>query len=75
MPSLAQLGKGISVLPRLDFMVYTTFMDDLTFALILILVTVTLYYIGLRWWRYRRAAKLADNLLAEVVKGKDSFRR
>ncbi|MBI5854803.1 MAG: hypothetical protein HZB35_06155 [Nitrospirae bacterium] len=29
-----------------------------------------------RWiWRRRRAAKLADALLAEIVKGKDAFRR
>ncbi len=29
-----------------------------------------------RWlWRRRRAAKLADQLIEEVVKGKDAFRR
>ena len=50
-------------------------MDDLTGVLILSLAAVVLYFIGLRWWRYRRAAKLADHLLEEVVKGKDSFRR
>jgi len=28
-----------------------------------------------RWIRRRRAARLADQLLDEVVKGKDAFRR
>ncbi len=28
-----------------------------------------------RWYRYRTAAKLADRLLEDVVKGKDAFRR
>lgn len=33
--------------------------------------------IGLiRWWYRRRvAAKLADQMLSEVIKGKDAFRR
>lgn len=50
-------------------------MSDVGFALILSIGTVIVYMIVLRWWRYRRAAKLADSLLEEVIKGKDSFRR
>ena len=50
-------------------------MEGLSTALIIILVTVVLYLIGLRWWRYRRASKLADKLLSDVIKSKDSFRR
>ena len=50
-------------------------MDDLSTGLILVLGTIITYLIGLRWWRYRRAGKLADKLLAEVIKGKDAFRR
>ena len=50
-------------------------MDGLSTVLILSLVAIVAYVMILRWWRYRQAAKLADNLLKEVVKGKDSFRR
>jgi hypothetical protein len=31
--------------------------------------------LGLPWYRKRRAAKSADKLLADVLKGKDAFRR
>jgi hypothetical protein len=31
--------------------------------------------LGLRWRRRTRAARLADALLADVLKAKDSFRR
>ncbi len=50
-------------------------MEGLSTALIIILAAIVLYLIGLRWWRYRRAAKLADKLLSDVIKSKDSFRR
>lgn len=50
-------------------------MSDLTFALLLSIGTVVVYVLLSRWWRYRRAAKLADSLLEEVIKGKDSLRR
>jgi len=30
---------------------------------------------GYRWYRHRRAGKLADELLAAALKDKDSFRR
>lgn len=57
------------------FFDYTTTMSDLTFALVLAIGTAIVYVVVARWWRYRRAAKLADSLLEEVIKGKDSFRR
>ena len=50
-------------------------MDGLSTALIIIFITIVVYIIGLRWWRHRRAARLADKLLADVIKSKDSFRR
>ena len=50
-------------------------MDSVTTGLLLILGTIVIYAMTIRWWRYRRAAKLADKLLAEVIKGKDAFRR
>lgn len=30
---------------------------------------------GIQWWRRRTAAKKADELLSNIVKGKDAFRR
>jgi hypothetical protein len=50
-------------------------MDDFSTGLFLVLGTIIVYMLVLRWWRYRRAAKLADQLLADVIKGKDAFRR
>ena len=50
-------------------------MDDVTVPLLLVICTVVIYFLVLRWWRHRKAAKLADKLLADVVKGKDSYRR
>ena len=50
-------------------------MDSVTTGLLLILGTIVVYAVTIRWWRYRRAAKLADKLLAEVIRGKDAFRR
>jgi hypothetical protein len=50
-------------------------MDSLTTGLILTLGTILVYTIVQKWWRRRRAAKLADELLADVIKGKDAYRR
>jgi hypothetical protein len=50
-------------------------MDNITTGLLLTLGTIVIWAITIRWWRYRRAAKLADKLLAEVIRGKDAFRR
>ena len=50
-------------------------MDSLTTGLILALCTILVYTIVQKWWRRRQAAKLADKLLADVIKGKDAFRR
>jgi len=50
-------------------------MNDWTGALILCVIVIPLYLMGQRWWRNRQAAKLADRLLEEIVKDKDSFRR
>jgi len=50
-------------------------MDSLTIGFILTLTTILIYTMGQKWWRHRRAAKLADKLLADVIKDKDAFRR
>jgi len=34
-----------------------------------------LFALGRRWYRQRVAAKSADQLLADVLKGKDAYRR
>jgi len=50
-------------------------MDSLTTGLVLTLSTIFIYTIIQKWWRQRQAAKLADQLLSEVIKDKDAFRR
>ncbi len=50
-------------------------MDSLITGLILTLCTIAIYTIVQKWWRRRQAAKLADKLLADVIKSKDAFRR
>jgi len=72
---LGIIGEATILLPRPNFIDYTIEMEGLSTAIILILVIVVVYFVCLRWWRHRRAAKLADKLLADVIKGKDSFRR
>jgi hypothetical protein len=63
------------ILPIGKLFYYTASMDSLTTGLILTLCTILVYVIVQKWWRNRRAAKLADKLLADVIKGKDAFRR
>jgi hypothetical protein len=36
---------------------------------------VIVFLVGRQWYRRRRAGQLADDLLRQVVKGKDAFRR
>lgn len=48
--------------------------DGMT-IIVLVVVAVVAYRFGSRWWRDRQAGKQADELLAHIVKGKDSFRR
>ena len=40
-----------------------------------IVISGPLFALGWRWYRQRCAAKSADKLLADVLKGKDAFRR
>jgi hypothetical protein len=49
-------------------------MDDLGW-LLWFLAGAVVAMLGRQWYRRRIAAKLADRLLDEVVKSKDSFRR
>ena len=50
-------------------------MGDAAWAAVLVVVSVWLAGFGRRWYRRRAAARLADKMLADVVKGKDAFRR
>ena len=44
-------------------------------GLLLLLGGVGLLVMGPRWYRRRRTARAADQLLEEIVRGKDAFRR
>ncbi len=50
-------------------------MDDLGWLLLSIGIGWAVVEVGRRWYRRRIAAKLADRLLEDIVKGKDAFRR
>ena len=50
-------------------------MGDVAWVLLIVVVGAVMVEFGRRWYRWRVAAKLADKLLADVVKGKDAFRR
>jgi len=50
-------------------------MDDISWPLLILIGVVLIAEAGRRWYRRRIAAKLADQLLDDVIKGKDAFRR
>lgn len=50
-------------------------MDESGLALVAAAVAMVVIGLGRRWYRRRVAAKLADQMLSEVIKGKDAFRR
>ncbi len=50
-------------------------MDNGLMIIVLVIGAVVAYRFVYRWWRTRQAGKQADELLAHIVKGKDSFRR
>ncbi len=43
--------------------------------MLFVAVAVFVIDLGRRWYRRRVAARLADKMLADVIKGKDAFRR
>ncbi len=63
------------VLPSGKLFFYTICMDSLSTGLILTVCTILIFTVVQKWWRHRQAAKLADKLLDDVIKGKDAFRR
>ena len=50
-------------------------MGDTVWSLLVIAVAVVLIDWARRWYRQRVAGRLADKMLADVIKGKDAFRR
>lgn len=50
-------------------------MSDVEWLGAVLLIGGALFPFGWRWYRRRRAANAADRLLADVLKGKDAFRR
>ncbi len=50
-------------------------MSDSAWMVLVVVTGGVLAMLGRQWYRRRVAAKLADKLLADVVKGKDGFRR
>ena len=50
-------------------------MEDAGLVLLIVGAGAFLIELGHRWYRRRVAARLADKLLADVVKGRDAFRR
>ena len=50
-------------------------MDDSGWALVVVVVGVLIFELGRRWYRRWVAGKLADQLLSDAIKRKDSARR
>jgi hypothetical protein len=50
-------------------------MGDIGWVVVAIVGSALMVGFGRRWYRQRVAARLADKMLADVVKGKDAFRR
>jgi hypothetical protein len=50
-------------------------MDDAVLIVLLLFGGVALWVVVHLWYRRWKAGKLADQLLQDVIKGKDAFRR
>ncbi len=54
---------------------YTEHMSDATVLVLVLVIGLPIFAIVRYWYRRRQAGKLADDLLKDVLKGKDAFRR
>lgn len=52
-----------------------SWIQDSGWTLAVVVAGMLVFELGRRWYRRRVAAKLADALLSDVIKGKDAFRR
>ncbi len=50
-------------------------MDESGLALVAAAAAMVVIGLVRRWYRRRVAARLADQMLSDVIKGKDAFRR
>ena len=50
-------------------------MSDVTVLVLVLVIGLPIFAIVRYWHRRRQAGKLADDLLKDVLKGKDAFRR
>jgi len=50
-------------------------MEESGWALVAAVIGMIVIGLVRRWYRRRVAAKLADQMLSDVIKGKDAFRR
>jgi len=50
-------------------------MSDLEWVALVLALGGLVIALGWRWYRHHRAARSADKLLIDVLKGKDAFRR
>ncbi len=50
-------------------------MEESGLALVAAVAAMVVVGLGRRWYRRRVAARLADQMLSDVIKGKDAFRR
>ncbi|NKB82351.1 MAG: hypothetical protein GKS05_10780 [Nitrospirales bacterium] len=65
----------MTILPHFPVSTTLGLTMDMAWGILLVVIGVGAYMLGVRWWRYRRTVKLADKLLSDVIKDKDSFRR
>ncbi len=50
-------------------------MSDVTVLVLVLVIGLPIFAIVRYWYRRRQAGKLADDLLKDVLKSKDAFRR
>lgn len=69
--------KGITILglPILSIAGYRISMDDTVWMIVVGIGGVVLWLLMFQRYRRWKAGKLADQLLQDVIKGKDAFRR
>lgn len=69
--------KGITILglPILSIAGYRISMDDTVWMIVIGIGGVVLWLLMFQRYRRWKAGKLADQLLQDVIKGKDAFRR
>jgi hypothetical protein len=70
-------SKEITILglPKLSYSGYRISMDDTVWLIVIGIGGGVLWLVIIQGYRRWKAGKLADQLLQDVIKGKDAFRR